>query len=382
MLQIEELKQELLAQQPKIEYLKEALGYQKLLEQKKQLDEQAAQPDFWNDVENTKKVLKEQKTVNEKVGSYENLVRMYEDAQTMLELAAEEEFDSEEEQENFLQDIRSSLKEIAQRIEEEKLSALLSGEFDQNNAILSFHAGAGGTEAQDWVQMLYRMYARWSERHHFKVKVLDYLAGEEAGIKSASILITGTNAYGFLKSEHGVHRLVRISPFDASGRRQTSFASLEVMPEIDDDYDIEINPADLKIDTYRSGGAGGQHVNKTESAIRITHLPTGTVVECQDERSQYKNKDKAMKILRSRIYEKMQREQEEKIASERKLQVGAGDRAERIRTYNFPQGRLTDHRIGLTLYRLESVMDGDLDEIIDALVTADQAERLRSQGTD
>lgn len=165
------------------------------------------QPDFWNDVENTKKVLKEQKTVNEKVGSYENLVRMYEDAQTMLELAAEEEFDSEEEQENFLQDIRSSLKEIAQRIEEEKLSALLSGEFDQNNAILSFHAGAGGTEAQDWVQMLYRMYARWSERHHFKVKVLDYLAGEEAGIKSASILITGTNAYGFLKSEHGVHRL-------------------------------------------------------------------------------------------------------------------------------------------------------------------------------
>ncbi len=193
----------------------------------------------------------------------------------MLELAAEEEFDSEEEQESFCR-TSAPAKEIAQRIEEEKLSALLSGEFDQNNAILSFHAGAGGTEAQeDWVQMLYRMYARWSERHHFKVKVLDYLAGEEAGIKSASILITGTNAYGFLKSEHGVHRLVRISPFDASGRRQTSFASLEVMPEIDDDYDIEINPADLKIDTYRSGGAGGQHVNKTESAIRITHIPTG-----------------------------------------------------------------------------------------------------------
>ena len=376
MLQIEELKQELLAQQPKIEYLKEALGYQKLLEQKKQLDEQAAQPDFWNDVENTKKVLKEQKTVNEKVGSYENLVRMYEDAQTMLELAAEEEFDSEEEQESFLQDIRTSLKEIAQRIEEEKLSALLSGEFDQNNAILSFHAGAGGTEAQDWVQMLYRMYARWSERHHFKVKVLDYLAGEEAGIKSASILITGTNAYGFLKSEHGVHRLVRISPFDASGRRQTSFASLEVMPEIDDDYDIEINPADLKIDTYRSGGAGGQHVNKTESAIRIIHVPTGTVVDCQDERSQYKNKEKALKILRSRIYEKMQAEQNEKIASDRRSQVGTGDRSERIRTYNFPQGRVTDHRIGLTLYKILQIMDGDLDELIDALITTDRANKL------
>lgn len=230
MLQIEELKQELLAQQPKIEYLKEALGYQKLLEQKKQLDEQAAQPDFWNDVENTKKVLKEQKTVNEKVGSYENLVRMYEDAQTMLELAAEEEFDSEEEQESFLQDIRTSLKEIAQRIEEEKLSALLSGEFDQNNAILSFHAGAGGTEAQDWVQMLYRMYARWSERHHFKVKVLDYLAGEEAGIKKRLHPDYRNQRLRLFEIGTWVHRLVRISPFDASGRRQTSFASLEVMP--------------------------------------------------------------------------------------------------------------------------------------------------------
>ncbi|MFR8052979.1 MAG: PCRF domain-containing protein, partial [Negativibacillus massiliensis] len=237
MLQIEDLKQELQAQQPKIEYLKEALGYENLLKEKRELDEQAAKPDFWNDVENTKQVLKQQKLVNEKIGSYDELVTMYEDAQTMLELAEEEEFANEEEQEAFLQDIKKNIRDIVDKIEEEKLSALLSGEFDANNAILTFHAGAGGTEAQDWVQMLYRMYARWSERHHFKVKVLDYLAGEEAGIKSASILITGTNAYGFLKSEHGVHRLVRISPFDASGRRQTSFASLEVMPEIDDDYD-------------------------------------------------------------------------------------------------------------------------------------------------
>lgn len=370
MLQIEELKQELLAQQPKIEYLKEALGYQKLLEQKKQLDEQAAQPDFWNDVENTKKVLKEQKTVNEKVGSYENLVRMYEDAQTMLELAAEEEFDSEEEQESFLQDIRTSLKEIAQRIEEEKLSALLSGEFDQNNAILSFHAGAGGTEAQDWVQMLYRMYARWSERHHFKVKVLDYLAGEEAGIKSASILITGTNAYGFLKSEHGVHRLVRISPFDASGRRQTSFASLEVMPEIDDDYDIEINPADLKIDTYRSGGAGGQHVNKTESAIRITHIPTGVIVACQNERSQHQNSEVAMKMLKSKLVKIKEREHLKRIEDIKgeQQQIGWGSQ---IRSYVFmPYTLVKDHRTNCESGNINAVMDGDLDPFINAYLKA------------
>ena len=370
MLQIEELKQELLAQQPKIEYLKEALGYQKLLEQKKQLDEQAAQPDFWNDVENTKKVLKEQKTVNEKVSSYENLVRMYEDAQTMLELAAEEEFDSEEEQESFLQDIRTSLKEIAQRIEEEKLSALLSGEFDQNNAILSFHAGAGGTEAQDWVQMLYRMYARWSERHHFKVKVLDYLAGEEAGIKSASILITGTNAYGFLKSEHGVHRLVRISPFDASGRRQTSFASLEVMPEIDDDYDIEINPADLKIDTYRSGGAGGQHVNKTESAIRITHIPTGVIVACQNERSQHQNREVAMKMLKSKLVKIKEREHLKRIEDIKgeQQQIGWGSQ---IRSYVFmPYTLVNDHRTNCESGNINAVMDGDLDPFINAYLKA------------
>ena len=370
MLQIEELKQELLAQQPKIEYLKEALGYQKLLEQKKQLDKQAAQPDFWNDVENTKKVLKEQKTVNEKVGSYENLVRMYEDAQTMLELAAEEEFDSEEEQESFLQDIRTSLKEIAQRIEEEKLSALLSGEFDQNNAILSFHAGAGGTEAQDWVQMLYRMYARWSERHHFKVKVLDYLAGEQAGIKSASILITGTNAYGFLKSEHGVHRLVRISPFDASGRRQTSFASLEVMPEIDDDYDIEINPADLKIDTYRSGGAGGQHVNKTESAIRITHIPTGVIVACQNERSQHQNREVAMKMLKSKLVKIKEREHLKRIEDIKgeQQQIGWGSQ---IRSYVFmPYTLVKDHRTNCESGNINAVMDGDLDPFINAYLKA------------
>ena len=370
MLQLEELKQTLLAQQPKIKDLREALGCDKLLEQKKKLDEEAARPDFWNDVENTKRVLKEQKLINEKLGSYQSLVDLYEDAQTMVELASEEEFDSEEEQEAFLSELRDNLRAIDNRIEEEKLSALLSGEFDQNNAILTFHAGAGGTEAQDWVQMLYRMYARWSERHNFKVKVLDYLAGEEAGIKSASILITGTNAYGFLKSENGVHRLVRISPFDASGRRQTSFASLEVMPEIDDDYDIEINPADLKIDTYRSGGAGGQHVNKTESAIRITHIPTGVIVACQNERSQHQNREVAMKMLKSKLVKIKEREHLKRIEDIKgeQQQIGWGSQ---IRSYVFmPYTLVKDHRTNYETGNIGAVMDGEIDPFITAYLKA------------
>lgn len=370
MLQIEDLKQELQAQQPKIDYLKGALGYDQMLQEKKRLDEQAAQPDFWNDVENTKKVLKEQKAVNEKIASYDILVRMYEDAQTMLELAEEESFSDEEEQETFLQEIRQNISQITDKIEEEKLSALLSGEFDANNAILTFHAGAGGTEAQDWVQMLYRMYARWSERHHFKVKVLDYLAGEEAGIKSASILISGTNAYGFLKSEHGVHRLVRISPFDASGRRQTSFASLEVMPEIDDDYDIEINPADLKVDTYRSGGAGGQHVNKTESAIRITHLPTGVIVACQNERSQHQNREVAMKMLKSKLVKIKEKEHLKRIEDIKgeQQQIGWGSQ---IRSYVFmPYTLVKDHRTNYETGNINAVMDGELDPFINEYLKA------------
>ncbi len=370
MLQIEDLKQELQAQQPKIEYLKAALGYDQMMKEKEELDKEAADPDFWNDVENTKKVLKEQKLLNEKIGCYDNLVNLYEETQTMIELAGEEEFSSEEEQEEFLQEIRSSIREIENRIEEEKLSALLSGEFDANNAILSFHAGAGGTEAQDWVQMLYRMYARWSERHHFKVKVLDYLAGEEAGIKSASILITGTNAYGFLKSEHGVHRLVRISPFDASGRRQTSFASLEVMPEIDDDYEIEINPADLKIDTYRSGGAGGQHVNKTESAIRITHIPTGVIVACQNERSQHQNREVAMKMLKSKLVKIKEKEHLKRIEDIKgeQQQIGWGSQ---IRSYVFmPYTLVKDHRTNYETGNINAVMDGELDPFINEYLKA------------
>ena len=208
---------------------------------------------------------------------------------------------------------------------------------------------------------------------------LDLLPGDVAGVKSVSFMIKGVNAYGYLKAEKGVHRLVRISPFDANSRRHTSFASLEVMPEIENDTSIEIRPEDIRVDTYRSGGAGGQHINKTSSAIRITHLPTGMVVECQDERSQYKNKDKALKILRSRLLDAAQREHDEAIASDRKSQVGTGDRSERIRTYNYPQGRVTDHRIGLTLYKLEQILNGDMDEIIDALTTFYRTEALRAE---
>ena len=226
--------------------------------------------------------------------------------------------------------------------------------------------------------MLYRMYRMYAEKNGFTVEVLDVLDGDEAGLKSITFLVKGRNAYGYLKAEKGVHRLVRISPFDSNARRHTSFASLEVMPEIENDTSVVIRPEDIRIDTYRSSGAGGQHINKTSSAIRITHIPTGTVVECQDERSQHKNKEKALKVLRSRLYDAEKAKHDAEIAGERKAQVGTGDRSERIRTYNYPQGRVSDHRIGLTLYKLEQILNGDLDELIDALITADTAEKLKA----
>ena len=370
MLQIDLLKQELDGLEPRIDYLRGALGYEQLLKDRERLDAITSAPDFWNDVENTKQPLKEQKLVNEKIGAYDTLVDAYEETQMMLELAAEEEFSSEEEQEKVLQDIRDSIRSIEQDIEEKKLAALLSGEFDSNSAILTLHAGAGGTEAQDWVQMLYRMYTRWSERHHFKVKVLDYLAGEEAGIKSVSFQVTGTNAYGFLKSEHGVHRLVRISPFDSSGRRQTSFASLEVMPEIEDDEEIQINPVDLKVDTYRSGGAGGQHVNKTESAIRITHIPTGVVVACQNERSQHQNRDVAMKMLRAKLAQIKEQEHLKRIEDIKGVQqqIGWGSQ---IRSYVFmPYTLAKDHRTNCESGNINAVMDGEIDMFINEYLKA------------
>lgn len=373
LLQIEELKQHLEGLETPLKELGVSLDLEGKAAELARLESQSADPAFWEDMKASQKILKQISDIKDVLARYQKLQGAYEDAATLIEIALEEG------DESMTEEITAAVAQVEEELQDQRLSTLLSGEFDGNNAILTFHAGAGGTEAQDWAEMLYRMYGRYAQRHGFKVKVLDYLDGEEAGLKSASILIEGQNAYGYLKGENGVHRLVRVSPFDSSGRRHTSFASLEVVPEIDDDLDVQIRDEDLRVDTYRSSGAGGQHVNKTESAIRITHLPTGIVVECQDERSQYKNKDKAMKVLRSRILEGEMRRQQEEIAAERRSQVGTGDRSERIRTYNYPQGRVTDHRIGLTLYKLEAILNGALDEIIDALITADQAEKLKAQ---
>ena len=373
MIQYEQLRLELLEKKDSLESLYEALGVERLKEEVAKLEEMSAQDGFWDNVEESQKIVQKTSGLKNKVEAYEKLKSDYEDTLVMIELS-----DAEEDLELF-DECRESVDAIEKELEKQTLGTLLTGEYDNKNSILTFHAGAGGTEAQDWNSMLVRMYTRWGESHGYKVTMVDFLDGDEAGLKSATLLIEGENAYGFLKSESGVHRLVRISPFDSSGRRHTSFASLEVMPEIDDTIEVEISPEDIKMDVYRASGAGGQKVNKTSSAVRITHIPTGIIVACQDERSQHKNREAAMKMLRSRLYDKMEQERNASIAADRKSQVGTGDRSERIRTYNFPQGRMTDHRIGLTLYKLEQIMNGDLDETIDALITTDQSEKLKAQ---
>ncbi len=364
MLQFEEEKLNLRALKPELDELKSALGIDNVKKEIAELEEIAATPDFWDDTENSQKILKKTGALKTVAESFQNLLSLYEDAETMLEMA------EEDDDEAMLSETSEMILSLKEGIETQKLSTLLSGEFDSKNAILTFHAGAGGTEAQDWVEMLYRMYCRWGERHNFKVSTLDILDGDEAGIKSASILVEGLNAYGYLKSEIGVHRLVRVSPFDASGRRHTSFASLEVMPEIDDDIEIDIRPEDLKVDTYRSSGAGGQKVNKTDSAVRITHIPTGIVTSCQTERSQYQNKDMAMKMLKSKLYEIKEREHLDKIEDIR------GDQKEiawgaQIRSYVFmPYTLVKDHRTGFEMGNVNAVMDGDLDGFINAYLKA------------
>ena len=332
-----------------------------------ELDKITSDPEFWNNQENSGKVLKEVKIIKEKITKYEALENKLEDTITLAELAIEEN------DESLVGEVEADVKVIEEEEEKQRIEILLSGEYDQNNAIVSFHPGAGGTEAQDWAQMLYRMYTRWGERHGYNVKLIDWLDGEEAGLKSATILIEGENAYGYLKGENGVHRLVRVSPFDASGRRHTSFASVEVMPEFDDDNSIEIKDEDLEITAHRSSGAGGQHINKTDSAIRITHIPTGIVVGCQTERSQLQNKETAMKMLKSKLMEIKQREKLEKIEDIKGVKTNIEWGAQ-IRSYVFmPYTLAKDTRTGYEDGNIQAVMDGEIDGFINAYLKMNAA---------
>ncbi len=360
MLEFEEQRLRLEAARGGLGDLREAVGVDALREETARLERESAEDGFWLDAERSRKVLRLIRHNKNEIERYEALERDFSDTLDLIAMADEEGDIS------LLDEIKSAVDGVLSKMEELRLATLLTGEYDANNAILTFHAGAGGTEAQDWNEMLVRMYTRWGERHGFGVKLADFLEGEEAGLKSAVLLLEGENAYGYMKSETGVHRLVRVSPFDAAGRRHTSFASLEVMPEISDDTDIEIRDEDLKVDTYRSSGAGGQHVNKTESAIRITHIPTGVVVACQNERSQHQNREVAMKMLKSRLLEIKEREHLDKIEDIKGVQkeIAWGSQ---IRSYVFmPYTQVKDHRTGYEMGNIGAVMDGDLDGFINA----------------
>ena len=376
MLQFEELKLQLEALEPDIKDLANALGLDKMKMEIEQLEQRAAQPGFWDDVENSQKVLQKTGALKNKVSAYDELVSAYEDTMALIELA------NEEEDLSLLEEAQQELNGVVRNYEKQRLQTLLTGEYDSKNAILTFHAGAGGTEAQDWAEMLFRMYTKWAEQHNFKVTEVDYLDGEEAGLKSAVLLIQGENAYGYLKSESGVHRLVRVSPFDASGRRHTSFASLEVMPEIDNTIEIEIRPEDVKMDVYRASGAGGQKVNKTSSAVRLTHIPTGIVVASQVERSQYQNRDIAMTMLKSKLLEIKEREHLEKIEDIKGVQKEIAWGAQ-IRSYVFmPYTMVKDHRTGFETGNINAVMDGDLDGFINAYLKAASLNKLNNDFTE
>ena len=314
-------------------------------------------------MEKSKKILKQTAALKAKVEGYEDLVGKFDDINTLIEMG------NEEEDEEIVAEVKELKEEFIAKYEELKIGTLLDGEYDKENAIVTLHAGEGGTEACDWVSMLFRMYTRWAEKKGFQVETLDYLEGDEAGIKSVTIQVTGENAYGYLKSEKGVHRLVRVSPFDSAGRRHTSFASCDVMPEIDDDVTIEVKPDDIRVDTYRSSGAGGQHINKTSSAIRITHFPTGIVVQCQNERSQHSNKDTAMKMLKAKLLELKIEEQMRKLAEIRGVQqeIGWGSQ---IRSYVFmPYTLVKDNRTGEETGNVQAVMDGNIDNFINAYLS-------------
>ncbi len=376
MVQFEELRLAAEELEPEIKDLADALGLKACESEIEQLEYKAAEPGFWDDTENSQKILQRTGFLKNKVENYNNLVSSYEDLLALIELG------NEEEDEELLGEAKEEYEAVKSNLEAQRLSTLLTGEYDKNNAILTFHAGSGGTEAQDWAEMLYRMYGRWAERHNFKVKTVDYLDGDTAGLKSAVIVVEGENAYGYLKSEAGVHRLVRISPFDSSGRRQTSFASLEVMPEIEKDTSITIPDEDIEMQVYRSSGAGGQKVNKTSSAVRLTHKPTGIVVASQIERNQFQNRAIAMQMLISKLVEIKEKEHLEKIEDIKGVQkeITWGSQ---IRSYIFmPYTLVKDHRTKFESANVSAVMDGDIDGFINAYLKAESLGTLDNNASE
>lgn len=359
MILLDEQKIKLADSQKMLKEAAESININGLMDELANYKKQMEAPDFWDDIDKANEINKKVKPIEDKIKSYEELAQMSEDVETLMEMALEED------DEALIGEIDSDLEEFNKKTESFRLAALLSGKYDANNAILSLHAGAGGTEAQDWTSMLYRMYTRWAEKHGYGIKVLDYLDGEEAGVKSVTFMVEGTNAYGYLKAEKGVHRLVRISPFDSSARRHTSFSSLDVMPELDaNDADIEIPAEEIKMDVFRSSGAGGQKVNKTSSAVRLTHIPTGIVVSCQTERSQFQNRDTCMGMLKAKLIEIRESERMAEIndlkGDMKKIEWGS-----QIRSYVFhPYNLVKDHRTGAEMGNINAVMDGDIDLFI------------------
>ena len=364
-------KQKLGALEPRLDTLAAALDLEGARREAEELEEKTNDPNFWNDVSSSQKVLQRTKQLKNKLEHHARLVGQWEDLTTLVEMAMEEDDAS------LLGEIEEGYAKLESALEEANLATLLTGEYDANSAILTLHAGAGGTEAQDWCQMLYRMYTRWAERRSFAVKTLDYEDGDEAGLKSATISIEGDNAYGFLKSENGVHRLVRISPFDANARRQTSFAAVEVMPEIEDDNSVEIRSEDIEMQVYRASGAGGQHVNKTSSAVRLIHKPTGVVVSSQQERSQVQNRENCMKMLRAKLMEMKAQQHAEKISDIKGVQMKI-EWGSQIRSYVFmPYTLAKDTRTGYENGNISAVMDGDIDGFINAYLTASATGELK-----
>nr|WP_300209999.1 peptide chain release factor 2 [uncultured Anaerostipes sp.] len=360
MIELEQLKYTLNSFREPLEDLSGSLALDMKKERLDQLELSMEEPGFWDDVDASQKVMKEVKSLKDVIEEYDDLKTNYEDIETLIDMA------EEEDDEELAEEAQDMMKSFQGRYEELRISTLLTGEYDKNDAILTLHAGAGGTESCDWVSMLYRMFTRWAGKKGYDTEVLDYLDGEEAGIKSVTVKIKGENAFGYLRSERGVHRLVRISPFNAAGKRQTSFASCDVMPEIEEDLEVEIAEEDIRIDTYRASGAGGQHINKTDSAIRITHIPTGIVVQCQNERSQHKNKDQAMKMLKTKLFLLKEQQHLEKL-SDIRGDVSDNGWGSQIRSYVLqPYTMVKDHRTNEESGNPTAVLDGDLDMFMNA----------------